>query len=850
MFLSSWYRIILLIILFIPAIFCQTFSPVISIYSWEDLSETVYRYLLGAQTASNDQPSKVVILEIDKESEKKFGWPLDRKYLISAIEKLSKEGQPWVISFLHLQNVGYSPIQLQNNIQLADLIKKYGKYIGSGLVVGEWDDDISIDQEEKFLRPNLISKKKKLSDEIPDFGLVFNEDDIFLDGQLAIGMAPRYGTQSVVYCTRLFFHDKSEESQFVIPTSLLWAASYFTSSNIKTSFGASWSRSGFNNDLFFSEKNCLSTPSLNTEKFFQLRQIETIPFHHYIDSSSQYDLRGKLVILANARMKKFQGPGKVASLVGSGVALEHQLNARFLDDILSGKMIYRDPLDRNLVFSWLPIVLAGILFFISFYLSLSLLSLVSFSIWSILLGVGYFYLNMKQIYWIPIQSISYLTLTTLLLLLYWFIVIYFGIKRVQQVGEGLRKSLLDSSTFNQFVEKSHAYLNSQLCQLQSDFKTFRPKMHWVSLNPQAIASSLDDLKKEEVVARNEGGIDLGSAFRVEFKKRSNGLMGKVSYVKFSFYAEGRKGILGYVAMEVAFYDWEKSFIIPILQKIRAEINQQWSRIELLAEQKIKDYELVLNNTRSQIFEKFLAQQIVDRFKDSRTMEENLNEVLVPRKSIVGILQADIRGYSGLFKDSDSIEIVKMLQQYYEKTVDVAQVVAQVKLIGDCIFLFVEEKEQDKMSAADLVLFLASVLIKETALQNEKKIKMNEKPINFGIAIHYGESIVGNLSSSECIDYTVVGPNVNKTARMEELTKKEKIKEIVEENGVLISLEARDALRYFDKSSIRVLNIKDQGLSIRSFEDVECLSYMKLEEVVALGDDPYVRERFDKEKGVE
>ncbi|MDA9951333.1 adenylate/guanylate cyclase domain-containing protein [Oligoflexaceae bacterium] len=243
----------------------------------------------------------------------------------------------------------------------------------------------------------------------------------------------------------------------------------------------------------------------------------------------------------------------------------------------------------------------------------------------------------------------------------------------------------------------------------------------------------------------------------------------------------------------------------------------------------KDKEISEN--RNDIMNRFLSHSLVRRFKDHISMKDNLADVLTPRTAKVALMQADIRGFTSLSKKMNPLELTALLQSYYASVVEYAQNVAQVKLIGDCIFLFVEDQAGDAQSPTDHAIEIAQVLIRETKIRNERN--QLEIPINFGIAIHFGEVVVGNLSSEQCIDYTVIGDNVNQVARLEEFTKNEKVKHLIGSCGVVVSKEAKENIRAFENLNLSDLNLKDFSEEIRSFPNVTSVSYCTAEDLDAL-----------------
>jgi len=151
-----------------------------------------------------------------------------------------------------------------------------------------------------------------------------------------------------------------------------------------------------------------------------------------------------------------------------------------------------------------------------------------------------------------------------------------------------------------------------------------------------------------------------------------------------------------------------------------------------------------------------------------------------RKNLT-VLFSDIRGFTSLSERLNPEETVGILNEYlssmteivfkYNGTLD--------KFIGDAIMAFwgAPIPQEDH---AEKAVFCAIEMIEKLAQLQEQWKQQNKPIIDIGIGINTGEMVVGNMGSSQRMDYTVIGDNVNLASRLETLNKQYGTKIIISE----------------------------------------------------------------------
>ena len=140
-----------------------------------------------------------------------------------------------------------------------------------------------------------------------------------------------------------------------------------------------------------------------------------------------------------------------------------------------------------------------------------------------------------------------------------------------------------------------------------------------------------------------------------------------------------------------------------------------------------------------------------------------------RQKVV-ILFADIRGFSTLSENLPSEHVVTLLNEYYLPMFEIILSHSGYisNIMGDGIMVVFGIPEF-LPSSPDSALKCAIALQAAIAWESSKRLSEGSPVVEFGIGIHLGDCIVGNIGSGSRMEYTVVGQAVNIASRIESLS---------------------------------------------------------------------------------
>ncbi len=130
---------------------------------------------------------------------------------------------------------------------------------------------------------------------------------------------------------------------------------------------------------------------------------------------------------------------------------------------------------------------------------------------------------------------------------------------------------------------------------------------------------------------------------------------------------------------------------------------------------------------------------------------------------------DLRGFTGLSESLPRETLIELLNSYFGAMCDAvtSEGGEVLKFIGDAM-LAIFPIGDDRAATCRAALAAAERAQAALVTENKRREQENLPRIDYGLALHTGDVIYGNIGSDVRLDFTVIGPAVNLTARIESL----------------------------------------------------------------------------------
>lgn len=177
------------------------------------------------------------------------------------------------------------------------------------------------------------------------------------------------------------------------------------------------------------------------------------------------------------------------------------------------------------------------------------------------------------------------------------------------------------------------------------------------------------------------------------------------------------------------------------------------------------------NQIKEMFGQYVSPEVVNRLLEQKELDSEVRHV--------AILFFDIRNFTTFSESRSPVEVVNFLNTVFEVAVDVVNRNNGIinKFLGDgfmAVFGAPLSNGWDSQNAVKAALEIRDVLEEE---QSSGRLQS----MNFGIGIHSGEAVTGNVGSKERKEYTIIGDSVNLASRIEQLNKQFHSRILVSEN---------------------------------------------------------------------
>ena len=134
-----------------------------------------------------------------------------------------------------------------------------------------------------------------------------------------------------------------------------------------------------------------------------------------------------------------------------------------------------------------------------------------------------------------------------------------------------------------------------------------------------------------------------------------------------------------------------------------------------------------------------------------------------------IMICDLRDFTGISDNWPRDDVIDLLNGYFDAMSEpIARHGGEIlKFIGDGLLAIFPLSQPS--ACANLLHAVAEARQAMIAL-NEKNSETGRALLNYGIGVHVGDVMYGNIGSRSRLDFTVIGPAVNMASRLETLTK--------------------------------------------------------------------------------
>jgi adenylate cyclase len=227
----------------------------------------------------------------------------------------------------------------------------------------------------------------------------------------------------------------------------------------------------------------------------------------------------------------------------------------------------------------------------------------------------------------------------------------------------------------------------------------------------------------------------------------------------------REGATDYIALSIPFSDGTTKYLSVATSRPGGFSDAQMQMLEVMIPGIALNLEVqALRFTARTLLETYVGRQAGARVLEGaikRGMGETIRAV---------IWLCDLRGFTSLSERLPRDALIALLNEYFGRMCAALDAGGGevLKFIGDALLGIFPILDDDTPSACARALAAAENAQEAFAAFNAARIEAGEAKIGYGIALHVGDVMYGNIGGDNRLDFTVIGPAVNLAARIEGL----------------------------------------------------------------------------------
>ena len=230
------------------------------------------------------------------------------------------------------------------------------------------------------------------------------------------------------------------------------------------------------------------------------------------------------------------------------------------------------------------------------------------------------------------------------------------------------------------------------------------------------------------------------------------------------------GATDYVAFPLRFSDGTTHVATWSTRQPLGFTSEQFSALESVIAPLARVAEIrALRRTAGNLIETYVGHQTGERILAGKIRRGHVETLRA------AIWLSDMRGFTSLAERLPPQALVDLLNQYFDCQVPaIAEHGGEVlKFMGDgllAIFPLAGDESDTRLVCAR-TLTSARKAVARVAELSDRRVAMGESALRFGLALHVGRVMYGNIGGGSRLDFTCIGPAVNLAARLEKLAAK-------------------------------------------------------------------------------